>query len=282
MGSPGFFPLFLSIPSVNNANFTAAQLAYLETNLGLAWQVTNYLLDPQPTIPQPNGLDPIPAPTYAEKVEIVKAFTDLLAANPSMAQSYANADYIPLHTDDFWDWLYSYWNGSIPQNYYNQYEVLSDAEKSVIKRNPYDAYKVLEAKKKAWAKAEALCPNLWGRNNNKDAFTHAYWNALCAKEIGYGEAKKFTDAHESPYLTGPHAMESQMDLANNTYGLGLGQLHFRESDEFIADLIIGKIQNGEFTRISNVNYNLPPLQFEATGGLTPSSALEPTSGGVCN
>ena len=150
----------------------------------------------------------------------------------------------------------------------------------MIKKNPYDAYKVLEAKQKAWAKAEALCPSLQGRNNNKDAFTHAYWNALCAKEIGYSEAKKFTDAHESPYLTGPVALESQMDLANNTYGLGLGQLHFRESDEFIANLIITKIQNGEFKRINNVDYNDP--NFQNNGGLTPNSALVPTSGNICD
>lgn len=61
-----------------------------------------------------------------------------------------------------------------------------------------------------------------GHNTRSDAFRHCYWSALLARDIGFGSALRYTNAHETFADNPPN--EKSMDLHNNAVGLGIGRL----------------------------------------------------------
>lgn len=111
-----------------------------------------------------------------------------------------------------------------------------------------DQLKYLWNAKMALDKARELYPTST-KNGRGDAFRHAYFSALNAKELGLDLAKRLGDAHENhPFHT---AFERDMDLHNNQIGRnlfvwfqqnGLAGQHFREG---IVVKLIQMINDGQ-------------------------------------
>ncbi|MBD8512091.1 hypothetical protein L6J37_04400 [Photobacterium sp. WH77] len=80
-----------------------------------------------------------------------------------------------------------------------------------------------------------------GRNDASDAFRHCFWSALMARDLGYMNAQRFTNAHESspdnPF------MEKKMDLHNNDVGLRIGARG--GSDSSLSNACMAALQGGE-------------------------------------
>jgi uncharacterized Zn-binding protein involved in type VI secretion len=82
-----------------------------------------------------------------------------------------------------------------------------------------------------------------GNDGQRDAFRHAYWNALIAKENGPEWAKEFTTAHEG--LPGNPAIREAMDLYNNEVGRMIAAHNPDASDKELADMIQNAIERGD-------------------------------------
>lgn len=63
-------------------------------------------------------------------------------------------------------------------------------------------------------------------DNHRDAFRHAYWNALLVQNVGFDNAVKLTTVHEGTPDNEPidHVREA-MDLHNNEVGRQIAQEH---------------------------------------------------------
>ena len=85
-----------------------------------------------------------------------------------------------------------------------------------------------------------------------DAFKHALWMALLAREIKAGKAYKLGLAHEKYNRKqarkgkgGGDKAASDMDLWNNNMGLKLGQGNKTISEKALIDLVIKAVQQGK-------------------------------------
>lgn len=85
--------------------------------------------------------------------------------------------------------------------------------------------------------------------NERNAFQHAFWNALMAKHIGVSQARAISSAHErgSPSYGTP---ASNMDLWNNEEGLGIGGSYPTATDVETASKAVSNIKVG-YMRILN-------------------------------
>ncbi|MGH8884617.1 MAG: DUF6973 domain-containing protein [Egibacteraceae bacterium] len=85
-----------------------------------------------------------------------------------------------------------------------------------------------------------------------DAFRHAYWNALMAREFGQEFARKFANAHEGVTQGGRPvnpADREAMDLYNNEVGRRIAAEHPDASPEELADLVEQSIERGDMVVI---------------------------------
>lgn len=96
-----------------------------------------------------------------------------------------------------------------------------------------------------------------GSGNNSDAFRHAYWNALMARDISVDMAKRFADAHEahpsayfSKIFTCGYSGRSHtdMDLHNNQMGRSVMTSPLL-SHEQLMDSVLYRIQTGQHKTI---------------------------------
>ncbi|KKD00973.1 DUF6973 domain-containing protein [Photobacterium halotolerans] len=121
-----------------------------------------------------------------------------------------------------------------------QYDRLTDAEKDYVKSNPFHVFSIKSAKEKAFEETSREFGKN-GRNDASDAFRHCFWSALMARELGYMNAQRFTNAHESspdnPF------MEKKMDLHNNDVGLCIGARG--GSDRSLSNACMAALQGGE-------------------------------------
>ncbi|NJN45870.1 MAG: LysM peptidoglycan-binding domain-containing protein [Candidatus Competibacteraceae bacterium] len=85
---------------------------------------------------------------------------------------------------------------------------------------------------------------LWVNNDGqRDAFRHAYWNAIMTDRMGVEFTEAFTTAHEG--APGNPADREAMDLYNNELGRRIAEENPNASDEELAQLVFDAIQNGE-------------------------------------
>jgi hypothetical protein len=84
----------------------------------------------------------------------------------------------------------------------------------------------------------------WASNDgHRDAFRHAYWNALMTQRLGEDFSERFTTAHEgSP---NNRSDREAMDLYNNEVGRLIGAENPTASPREIADLVEQALNNGE-------------------------------------
>ena len=93
---------------------------------------------------------------------------------------------------------------------------LTEVDKTVVSKMPYEALKVFVEKERADNLTEKVFKSP-SKNDESDAFRHFVWSVLVAKEIGEDKAKIFLNAHEEDSTQ--TSAEKQMDLANNSTGL---------------------------------------------------------------
>lgn len=109
------------------------------------------------------------------------------------------------------------------------WNVLTDSEKKLCIRYPFDALKVNKAKNIATSQTEAKFGTN-GLGNRSDAFRHGIWNAEMTVLIGKERAELFATAHEDKDVTGtesdgyPKTAHRDMDLHNNEVGREIDQL----------------------------------------------------------
>lgn len=122
------------------------------------------------------------------------------------------------------------------------WNALTESEKKLCIRYPYDALKVNTAKNIATNQTEIK----FGRNglgDKSDAFRHGIWNAEMTILIGKEKAELFATAHEDKDITGtesdgfPKTAHRDMDLHNNEIGRNLGEKNKDASEDEMADII---------------------------------------------
>ena len=126
------------------------------------------------------------------------------------------------------------------------WNVLTDSEKKLCIRYPFDALKVNTAKNIATSKTEAKF-GFNGLGDRSDAFRHGIWNAEMTILIGKEKAELFATAHEDKDVTGnesdgyPKTAHRDMDLHNNEVGRRIGADNSHASEEDMAEIIYNEI-----------------------------------------
>lgn len=126
------------------------------------------------------------------------------------------------------------------------WNVLTDSEKKLCIRYPFDALKVNKAKNIATSQTEAKFGTN-GLGNRSDAFRHGIWNAEMTVLIGKERAELFATAHEDKDVTGtesdgyPKTAHRDMDLHNNEAGREIGEKNKEASESEMADIIYQEI-----------------------------------------
>ena len=122
------------------------------------------------------------------------------------------------------------------------WNALTESEKKLCIRYPFDALKVNTAKNIATNQTEIK----FGRNglgDKSDAFRHGIWNAEMTILIGKEKAELFATTHEDKDITGtesdgfPKTAHRDMDLHNNEIGRNLGEKNKDASEDEMADII---------------------------------------------
>jgi hypothetical protein len=113
-----------------------------------------------------------------------------------------------------------------------------------------------------------------GNDGHRDAFRHAYWNALMTKEYGENWTRSFATAHEG----GPNnpANREAMDLYNNEIGRSIGAANRNATPEQLANLVEQALNQGKLVvvdRSGNLEWSDRVVRGEH--GLAPSGPLAP-------
>ncbi|MBZ4415963.1 hypothetical protein [Myxococcus sp. RHSTA-1-4] len=82
-----------------------------------------------------------------------------------------------------------------------------------------------------------------GNDGHRDAFRHAYWNALMTREFGAEWTQQFATAHEG--LPGNPATREAMDLYNNEVGRQIAIANPNASPEELATLVQQAVTDGK-------------------------------------
>ncbi len=94
---------------------------------------------------------------------------------------------------------------------------LTPGQKLYLILRPHHISIIHENSEKAMSASRRLYPGAGMHNGLGDAFRHAYWSALLARDVGPDNARRFTTAHEN-YSANPPG-EREMDLFNNDVGI---------------------------------------------------------------
>ena len=122
------------------------------------------------------------------------------------------------------------------------WNALTESEKKLCIRYPFDALKVNTAKDIATTQTEAKFGTN-GLGDRSDAFRHGIWNAEMTILIGKEKAELFATAHEDKDVTGNESdgyskvEHRDMDLHNNEVGRAIGEKNSSASEDEIADII---------------------------------------------
>lgn len=95
--------------------------------------------------------------------------------------------------------------------------VLNPQELALYNENKYVGLKVALAAKAAGSEARSRYKSAYIFRDNGDAFRHAYWNALMARDVGYSWAQRWGNAHEYGEQNND-GLDKTMDLYNNRVG----------------------------------------------------------------
>lgn len=126
---------------------------------------------------------------------------------------------------------------------------LTDSEKKLCIRYPFDALKVNTARNIATEQTDRKF-GYSGLGGRSDAFRHGIWNAEMTVLIGKEKAELFATAHEDKDVTGkesdgyPKTAHRDMDLHNNEVGRTIGEQNEDVSEDEMANIIYQDIYSG--------------------------------------
>lgn len=135
-----------------------------------------------------------------------------------------------------------------PRGVIDIWNVLTDSEKKLCIRYPFDALKVNTAKNIATSQTEKKF-GVNGLGDRSDAFRHGIWNAEMTILIGKKKAELFATAHEDKDVTGnesdgyPKTVHRNMDLHNNEVGRSIGEKNKDATENEMADIIYQDIHS---------------------------------------
>lgn len=128
------------------------------------------------------------------------------------------------------------------------------------------------------ANIPAASANAWqGNDGHRDAFRHAYWNALMTQQYGETWANAFATAHEG--LPGNTANREAMDLYNNEVGRLIGAANRNATPEQLADLVEQSLNQGKLVVIdSGGNLEWSDRVVRGQHGVAPNDVIGPNLG----
>lgn len=128
------------------------------------------------------------------------------------------------------------------------WNILTDSEKKLCIRYPFDALKVNTAKNIATSQTETKF-GFNGLGDRSDAFRHGIWNAEMTVLIGKEKAELFATAHEDKDVTGNEsdgyskAAHRDMDLHNNEVGRTIGEKNIGVLEDEMANIVYQEVNS---------------------------------------
>ena len=129
---------------------------------------------------------------------------------------------------------------------------LTSCEIALAIQFPFSALKIYSNKSIAESYTVAIF-GINGRNDCSDAFRHAFYNAINARDVSSSVAEIFGHAHECETPNNLYP-EKEMDLHNNSIGNFIGSNN-KVSDNLLAELIMNELANGSMKILTNLDAN---------------------------
>lgn len=126
------------------------------------------------------------------------------------------------------------------------WNILTESEKKLCVRYPFDALRVNKARNTATIQTEVKF-GYSGLGDKSDAFRHGIWNAEMVILIGKEKAELFATAHEDKDISGiendgfSKEEHKNMDLHNNEVGRNIGVKNQGMNEEMIAQIVYDTI-----------------------------------------
>lgn len=120
--------------------------------------------------------------------------------------------------------------------------------------------------------------NAWqGNDGHRDAFRHAYWNALMTQKYGETWTNAFATAHEG--VPGNTANREAMDLYNNEVGRSIGAANRNATPEQLANLVEQSLNQGKLVVIDrNGSLEWSDRVVRGQHGVAPNDVIGPNLG----
>ncbi len=120
-----------------------------------------------------------------------------------------------------------------------------------------------------------------GQDGHRDAFRHAYWNALMTREFGAEWTQQFATAHEG--MPGNPADREAMDLYNNSVGRQIALDNPNASPEELATLVQQAVTDGRmvlFDQSGQLQWSdRVPVNQHGLSNLVPGTGGQPVPNG---
>lgn len=124
---------------------------------------------------------------------------------------------------------------------------LNKNEKRLFDENPSHGRETLKYALKAMFEEKIRYDNNGEDGSDSNAFLHAYWSALLARNIDKDWAYRWTNAHEND----PKMIYTQMDLFNNDLGINFAKKNNHLSNDELANAIENLIDSGEGKKVES-------------------------------
>jgi hypothetical protein len=263
-----------------NSTLITIDYDYLESTLALTTAQYDWLYDNP--IEAAQIYDYLQNSTQPEKVDIAKEHVNHILVN----SGYMN--FVKNHTSTgnsfivWWidgPWLESPANFNLDITNEGPKYKLKPAEKALAALFPIQAYTIGQNIQPSFdmSTAKMGAGTNGGTNDKKDAFRHAFFNAINTRDVpprvfpvpitASAIVKQFADAHETETLP-QFVLEKQMDLFNNQIGIDYCWNCFTTSNNTIADAIMAKLQAGELRYLSPLDITNYPFYNKDIPGCT--------------
>lgn len=124
---------------------------------------------------------------------------------------------------------------------------LNKNEKILFKENSINGRITIKLALKAMFEEKIRYQNDGDDGSDSNAFLHAYWSSLLAKNISIDWAQKWTIAHEDNV----NSIYTQMDLFNNSIGIEFVKINQHLTNEQLANSIEELVDIGKARKIQN-------------------------------
>lgn len=113
-----------------------------------------------------------------------------------------------------------------------------------------------------------------GNDGHRDAFRHAYWNALMTQKYGENWTAAFATAHEG--IPGNTANREAMDLYNNQVGRSIGAANPHATPQELANQVEQALNQGKLVTIDRSgNLEWSDRVVRGQHGLAPNDVIGP-------